>query len=755
MQSVVGFPTDLTSAEPSMIVRVAGVAVTAESLSVKSTLESAMPSNVAAAGGAVVAATGDATILPGSESVLAPVGPWGVGAPTQGAGVTVEAGYNGKMARIFTGSVDGFSGAPSMPGIDTGLIDAVDKLDRPITMEPILNVAPSLTEGDWTFRRAGLQPTYVTDRLLRHCGFNATPMLSGKVVFAAPMMGSTWPEVGTLTAASAASLPDASAAFRRTPWGLGLGNAKLKYTPTLSGLTGKFDGPFQMVFCRTPHTLITGSATWDIKWGNDGMRVWLPSNGNINALFITNGVESGRVSMTSTAAGNADTFTVRWLTSGNVTIYASNGATATATVPIPASLTTTAMTGVEINQSPETYIWGGMQASFSTYPAHEVPRTAVLSAPALLYSLDAFPAVRDRSCADLLTEQATAELAAMWIDEYGVFRWVNREQLTSAPSSGTLTALDNLLDLPWEVPTKSTFSKVTVESSEATVIRRSKTNLKVWQGSSGSMENLDSNMETIAPPTEKDWHQVGTPVRASTATVNDIRYGRGSYMGGIIIRDGVENRWATALELKQVFTRVAGGQYKITSSAEPAVATDLIEQRIFGVQYGSYHNEDLPILRAKAETTWDTKTTTGVSVGPSNAPELSHPVGPWIQDAVELQSFANWLADHVTVSSPIIRDVPIVPDPRIQKGDVFWLEDPSVYRVRLKVLVMGLDLAISAGPPVVMTQSITCRVISVERPWATLAEHDAVWADTTLSVHDAYWAAYTLAQQDAEPLKRG
>lgn len=755
MQSVVGYPTDLTSAEPSVTIRVGGVAVTAENVSIKSTLESAMPSNVAAAGGAVVAATGDATLLPATESVLAPAGPWGGGAPSQGSGVEVEAGYNGKLVRVFTGSVDGIGGAPSSVGVDAGLIDSVDKLERRITMEPILNVAPSLTEGDWTFRRAGLQPTYVTDRLLRHCGFNATPMLSGKPVFAAPMMGSTWPEVGTLLEASAASLPDASAAFRRTPWGLGLGNAKLKYSPNLSGLTGRFDAPFQMVFCRTPHTLITGSATWSINWGSDGMRVWLPASGNITALFLTNGVESGRVTMTSAAAGNADTFTVRWLTNGNVTIYASNGATATATITIPASLTTTAMTSVEINQSPETYIWGGMQASFSTYPAHEVPRTAVLSAPALLYSLDAFPAVRDQSCADLLTEQATAELAAMWIDEYGVFRWVNREQLTGAATSGTLTALDNLLDLPWEVPTKSTFSKVSVESLEATVIRRAKTNLKVWQGSSGSMENLDSNVEMIQPPSDEDWHQVGTPIRASTATVNDIRYGRGSYMGGIIIRDAVENRWATASELKQVFTRIAGGQFRITSSAEPITVTDLIEQRIFGVQYGSYHNEDLPILRGKARTTWGSKTTTGTKTGPSNAPALSHPVGPWIQDATELQSFTNWLADQVTVSSPIIRDVPIVPDPRIQKGDVFWLEDPSIYRVRLKVLVMGIDLAVSAGPPVVMTQSLTCRVISVERPWATLAEHDAVWADTTLSVHDAYWAAYTLAQQDAQPLKRG
>lgn len=753
MQIVPGFPTDLTSVALSAEVRINGVAASFESVSVQSDLQSAMPSHVAAAGGAAVASTGDATILPGADVVASPAHPWNGSAPAQMASVEVDAGYDGAVCRVFTGTIDSVSGAPSSAGVDVGLIDAIDRLDRKVTWEPLLNAAPSLTEGDWTFRRAGLNPTHITDKALRHCGFYATPQASGNVVFSAPMMGSAWPEKGTLVTARAHSDPNASAAWRKTPWGVALGNGILSYAPSPSSGDGRMNATFQMVFCRAEHTTLTDSATWDVKWGTNSVRVWMPADGRIVALALTNGVESGRLTMTAVSAATADTFTVRWLTSGNMTIYASNGSTVTGTVPLPAGISTSPMTTIEINHPQAAYMWGGLQASFSTFQAHTIPRTAVLTPPALLYGLLAFPAVRDRSCAEILKEQAEAELAAMWIDEYGVFRWVNRDILTGTTPAGTLTSTAHLMDLPWEMPPKSVYSKASVISSSPTITRRAKSNLKVWQGSSGTLENLDADTEIITPDGNEDWHQVASPLRTATANVNDVKYGRGSYMGGILVQDGVEARWATTTELAQAFARLPGGQYKITSAAALTGGTDVVEQRIFGTEYGSYHGADLPILRAKAKAVWDEKTTTGAVVGPAGGPELQHPVGPWIQDDAELVEFVNWLAVHVTTSAPIVRDVPIVPDPRIQKGDVLWLEDTDKYRVRLKVLVMGTSLTVSAGPPMAMDQSITCRIISVERPWVTLAEHDEVWKGDTLTAHDAFWAGKTLAQQDAEPLK--
>lgn len=751
MQNAPGFPTDLTSVTPAAEVRVNGALVDFETVSAGSTLQSAMPSHVAAAGGAVAAATGDATILPNADIVESPANPWNGSAPSQMANVTVDAGYEGATCRVFTGVVDATSGAPSSTGINVGLIDAIDQLDKKVTWGPLLNAAPSLTEGDWTFRRAGLSPIHITDKALRHCGFYATPRLSGAPVMSASMMGSAWPERGTLKTAAAHSNPSSSAAWVTTHWGVGLGNGVVSFIPADAK---PLDSEFQMTFCRSLIPTNTGqSASFTVYWGTAGLQVLSSSGGHIYARHIsTAGTVSNVATMVAADAASADTFNVRWIPGGNVTIYASNGRTATGTRAYPPIITTSPMTSIDIVTPQGSMVWGGFQASFSLDPTWAFERTAHLTAPAFIYGLTAFPAMIDRSCADILKEQAEAELAAMWLDEYGHFRWVNRDVLTGTTPVGTLTSLDHLFDLPWETPSKSVYSKVTVASDAPTVTRRAWSNLKVWQGSSGTMENLDTDTETIEPPANEDWFQVASPVRPTTAGVNAVKYGRGSLYGGILVSDGVENRWATLSELVQVFGGLPGGRFKITSSAAPIITTDVIEQRIFGTEYGSYHNANLPILRGKAKTVWDEKLTTGTAAGPAGAPELQHPVGPWIQSEDELTEFANWLAEQVTASAPIIRDVPIVPDTRIQKGDVMWLEDTDAYQVRLKVVVMGTSLTISAGPPVTMEQSVTCRIISMTRSGVSLDEHDAVWAGKSLNQHDVFWSGSTLDQHDANPL---
>lgn len=722
MQSIPGFPSDLTSTDPTAEVRVNGVLVDFDSVSVGSDLESAMPSHVAAAGGAVVASTGDVTILPSKDVVTAPNHPWNGSTPSQGSKVTVDAGYGTAMARVFTGGIDNVSGAPSDPAVSAGLIDSVDKLDQRITIPPLLNAAPSLSD-DWTFRRAGLSSIYLTDRVLRHCGFYATPRLSGNVAFAAPMMGSAWPEVGTLLTARAQTNPDFSAAFRKTPWGMGLGNGILSYQPKPSTGDGRLSSPFQMVFSRHPHTTMTTFAYWDVRWGNNGVRVYVFDDGRVQARHLVGTASTSIVTMTASHAGDSDTFTVRWLPGGNVTIYASNGNNVNATVPLPAGVETSPMTSIDINSPAEAYIWGGMQASFSTYQHHSFPRTATITQPTKGYGLIATPFFDDVTCADILKAQAEAELAAMWIDEHGVFQWVSRDVLTSTAPVGTLTSTENLLDLPWEVPPKSVFSKVIVESRQANVTRRAKNNLTLWTDSSSSMDNRDESTTFIEPPADEEWGQVvWPPARAAAAPVSELRWGRGSYMGGVVMEEYQDERWASAVELAQTTSTISPQKWLISSkatiTANQAIDLRMREHLDFSTQSG----RDLAVVRGKWKNQWQDLATTGAATGPPDAPVLNHPVGAWTQDADELKEFADWMASQVTVSAPIIRDVPIIPDTRIQKGDVFWLEDSDVYQVRLKVLVMGLNLSISAGPPVTMDQSITCRIISMERLGVTYEE---------------------------------
>lgn len=752
MQVVPGFPSDLTVASPSARVLVSGVPVEFESVSIRSELESAMPEQVAAGGGAVVAATGDVSILPPASGAGVFSNPWGTRLPSQSATVVVEAGYGEARAKQFTGVFDGGSGSPLDPAVGYNLIDEVDRFDQPITIEPMLNIWPSLTEGDWTYRRAGLSPLYLTNRILRHCGFYATPPMTGGCVLSVPAMGSAWPERGELVSASAISNTAASVARVRSPWGEAWADGKATYNPALGSLSGKLDQTFQMTFMLMNRAGASGNLLFAAYWGTSGFRIAVTGARNISLQKITAGAPTTVITLPGTQITDATTFTARVTPGGSFAIYADNGANVVGTSSLPPAVTTTAMTRVEITVPFENHPAGGFQVGFTDTQSYLYTRTAHLTAPAFYYSLRGFPAVIERNCGELLKEQAEAELAAMWLDENGHFRWVNRNQLVQSDPAGTLTSTANLLDLPWEIASRPMYSKVEVVSREATITYRGRTNITVHQGSSNTMGNGDTDVELIEPGGDEDWYMVGTPSRVPPAAVADVKAGRGSYMGGILISDGVEERWATATELKQTFTRLPGNRFKLETEATPPGTGDLIEQRIFGVEYGSYHNQSLPLLRAKAKALWEDKTVTGAARGPSRAPVLRHEVGAWIQDAEEIQGLADWLAAQVTVTAPIIRDVPIVPDPRIQKGDVFWLEDTHAYDVRLKVLVMGVSLTVNAGPPVSMDQLITCRIITVQRTGATLGEHDAVWAGETLNVHDAFWAGKTLAQQDADPL---
>lgn len=761
MQSVAGFPSDLSAVSPSVTVLVDGSPVDFEQVSVESELESAMPSQVAVAGGAVVAATGSLGLLSGDVVSFSPGNPWGSGVPDQGTSVSVAAGYEGAEAQLFTGVTDGTSGSPNDSVVSVGLIDGVDRLDRPITIPPMLSTWPNRTDGSYTWRRVGLSPLWVTNEVLRHCGFYATPPHSGSVIFSAQMMGSAWPAVGEVVASAAASNSEAAAAWRVTPWGIALGNGVAQYVPDLGGASGKVEGVFQTVFNLGYRAAATASLTWTLLWGNDHLRIAVFSSGTISAqVRPAGGAYTTVASLQRTQYGDSDTFAIRWLTNGNVTIYASNGTNSTGTGVIPAGALNSAMTRIDVNVPQTSHNIGGLQVTYSTNPFQNFSRSAILTAPASEFgefsipSITAWPGVVSRNCAELLKEQAEAELAAMWIDEHGRFRWANRNVLADSSPVGSLTSMDSLLDLPWEIPAKSVYSGVEITGKSPTISRRGWPTLNLFQGSGTNLDNGDEDNQFIEPPAEETWFMVEPPTRIINATFNDVRQGRKTYIGGVVTAEGAAERIATWEELPQAWSQLEPQKWLLKSTANLAPSQQIETRFTESSSYGKYSGANLPLVRGKAIARWSDVNYKGSATGPPNAAMLTHDVGYWVQDPVEVQGIADWLASRVTVSQPIIRGVPIVPDPRIQKGDVFWLEDDHAYGVRLKVLVMGISLAVSAGPPVSMEQSITCRVIEVQRPWVTLDDHDEVWAGDTLNQQDAFWSGKTLDQHDANPLAR-
>ena len=754
MQHVDGFPEDLTVATPRAVVRVDGRAVDVTSLGLDSEIGSAMPAQSAAAGGDIIATTGDLVTLPEADSHrVSDGGPWGVGFDTRGE-VTIDVGYDGTLVRQFTGRVDGVNGSPLRGDRAVQLIDSVDVLGQRVTIPPLLSAMPRRLTSQTGYRLVSLSPLYITDRVLRECGFYATPQARGQCVFSAPMMGSSWPEIGEVDVSLGHTDPeDRGPHHVGTHWGLGVRNAQVEWLPDLSNWSGRLDRTFQMITVVGYRSNATASARWTCWWGDYGVRVQVDSARQVYARLMQGETILDSVALAPSLIEDADVFTARVTDDGQLQLLASNGETASLNISVPSAMRTTNMSRVEFTANQYTIAIGGLQASFSSWNGHLIPRNAHLSNSQFQNNIWATPAFNAVPARDILKQQAEAGVEAMWIDEYGHFRWMGRHELEGTTPVGILTSAEHLLDLPWEYPVKSEFSRVEVSSKFPIRSYSRRTALTVWQGSNQSMDTGDEHTDIINVPSEEDWIAVDPPTRFAAAPLADVRRGRGSLYGGVLTRDDEQEDYATGSQLYQTFRRINHSTFVIESRANPPAGWT-VEQKFLDRSYGRFNDENLPILRAKAKVDWDDRQHTGALRGPSGRPVLEHDVGPWIQREEEVQAMADWLAERVTRSQPILRDVPIVPDPRIQRGDVYWLHDDDAYQVRLRVLIMGISLRFEAGPPAKLSQTITCRVINAQRTGTTLTEHDRVWEDATLTVHDAYWSDSTLAEHDADPLRR-
>ena len=769
MQDVTPWPASFDVSEPVARVLVDGQEVDVESVEVTSEMGSAMPERVAGGGGGIVAATGTTTILRADEVSEAGFNPWGDAQQFVNASeVVVEAGYRDPdsggvgCARQITGQVESLDGAASSHSVAVDIVDYATLLDRDITIEPLLQEHPSI--DDWGPRRmAGLSPIYVTDRILRFCGFYATPRILYQALLSAPMMGSVWPERGTLLAASAHSDSSMSAAFRPVPWGMALGNGVVSYSPQL-GVRGhaRLTSTLHVSFHRTGSTNPNPEGDIiDLRWGSveDGIRINVMSTGSIVVSYRSGGTQTPVATLSASDVSESEAFTVLVSPSGDATIYASNGASATGVANLPTRVTSQSMDEVYVWVPQAAHPIGGLQVAFSDAQTHTFQRTAHIDPPAYHYSLRAFPAQVNVNCMALLKKQAEAELAAMWIDEFGHFNWRNRNQLRGTAPRGVLTSKHDLLDLPWQVPVRSVFSRVELEHDVPTVTLRTVPSITVFDNKGSTLSNGDTEERFIEPPANQDWHRVQPPawLGGESFSFKDLRRGRGSYRGGVVVNDDNEEELSYSSRLDSTWTQIGVQRWLLSSTARNLMSDEYVEQRFQDRAdlYGKYAGEDLPIIRAKGLVEWEKSTTVGEATGPYLSPVFVHEVGPWIQGTTELQSLANWLAEQLTKPDVILRRIPIVPDPRIQLGDVFWLEDQTAYKVRLRVVVMGKTLRYRAsGSGYEMSQDITCRVIDVERLEVRYDELKQAWSGSDYGALESFWNGRDYDEFEADPLDR-
>lgn len=766
MQTVAGYPTNSDVLEPTALVIVNGVPQEVESFSISRELSSSMPSQVTAGNG-ITAATGNVSWSVGDDVQERSAHPWDGNdfPPKPAAEVVVFAGYGDALVRQLTGSVDDVQGSIASGDVSSGLVDPIDKLNRPVTFPALLSEMPPYNEeGPFVFPT--LQPIYVTDRILRECGFNATPPVTSGAVVSAPQMGSAWPEVGTLRRGNQQGAPPLQPLYEPSPWGAGLSSGDLDYIPDRSGAGG--DAGLNRTVQITAKVDVSpqgsGQSFVRAQWGSAFISLTVTPERNVQAL-IYDGVSSWQTVCTLWASEitSARLFTLRIQPTGAMTLYADNNLSRSGTGTLPSVMASTHMSSVRVFVThAQGRRLGGVQVNFGATSIVNAQQTAHLTLAASRRPFKALPRIEGRNALDLLKEQAQAECAAMWIDEHGHFRWRNRYVLAERAVDATLTALDDVLDIGWESNTNSVRSEVVLISRSPAVALSNMSNQIAWQGKGQSLEREQVNEEIIAADDDTDWIQVDENPRM----INDVsgwwqtfNRGQGSWVGGVQT-DNDGSQWV-GLGGHSGFSvdmeKIADSVYKITTDAGIPVSGRTVELRTVDEDstsaiWPSKRNFDLPVLRAKAIVEWSKLETVGSNPGPPNAPVLEHNVGFWVQHTVDLQILADWLSAQVYAPRPVLRDLSVIPDFRRQLGDVVWVEDAQNMRIRLKVLITKITTSFSAGTA---DQTVAGRILEVQSYGATNAQLDDHSSSRTNAGFDTLWSDATNAQLDNDPLGRG
>ena len=732
MRNIPGWPTSNDALEPIHRVVHGGVDRDVNEFSFKRTLPSSHHAQVVGVGG-IVQTTGQvkwaarSDVLTSHPTAFNRVDNW---PPRTREPVDIYTGYRTTsgdlLARQLRGTISGSSGDP-MSETSSGVVDLIARLSRKVNLPPLLNNMPPLADnGPW--RGVGLYPTFFTDKAARAGGFNSTPPTSGVALLSAPLMGSAWPEHGTLvTGLRHSDRNNANAVWKETPWGMGVSDAYLRYNA--AGSNTALSTPLELT------AMFSGTS--------DVGRLGVVYGGTVSIYIIRDQYgctaqlwnASGATNICALGNPVADTVTLRLVPNGGTieaTLRDAAGRQATGSIAKPAEANGN-ISAVAVESTGQGMAVGGVQVSIQGVPFASVnyTRSAFITPSAHNATLAASPPIENVPAKELLDEQARAELAALWIDGDGFLRWVNRDRLVSGPAVATLTAKDHLKSLQWEEDFTAVSYSVEVKSRRPEAVLQSKVpRHEVWQGNYGSVDADGTEVfeELIHPDADEDWIMVDASFNNSFNTTNRLEgsdvalyhfFESGTKgQAGYTTQEGYERAWAGA-----TLTRVDWRTYKLVT-------------RVFNVSVSGYEKYEFslkipserqgpapglwpaglggmgfPVIRAYGKVMWSDSTATALTGATADAPTLTHDVGWWVQDAGACQAIANMLAAQTGAPRPFLSGVSIVPDARLERGDIVTLTDPDITGVQLRCLVVGIEDTFTSSP-IRWSQSCDFRILS-------------------------------------------
>ena len=482
-------------------VQVNGVTRAHKSWSVDRELVGDLPEQVVAGGG-IRQATGTIVWADQGDVVETAANPWNPGAgwlPKPGDRVQIWASDGTTSWRQFTGVIDSTKGdVGGFPA--SSIIDDYDRLNVRFSHDAMLRVMPPRFRGGADLRAVGLTPLYYVDAALRASGFYATPAPEVRCALSVPAQSSLWAEVGLLTDSAIGGVAGGSSVWagrHNAPFGMSMSNFRASYGPNLGvGMRTVL----QMTALVAPDH--SGNGFMTAYYGGDSVSLAIAASRTVVARL--NGAEVCRLVL-----GTATVITL--LVKNGVWRLRSNTAeTSTGNAAMP---TDAGMTQVSIEADANARM-AGFQVS---HPAAANEFASVNYSPTANYWLDSFelagyidaaPAIEGSTAIKVLDEISKATLAAMWIDEAGVFQWVPANVLRNRASAQTITTLDDIRSLTWEDSLLGVRSSVDVDYRLPAITRSRWDRVIVYQGSGTTMEPGDTSEEFVKPSTDEDWVQV-------------------------------------------------------------------------------------------------------------------------------------------------------------------------------------------------------------------------------------------------------
>lgn len=713
---------------PAQRVTWKGQEVTASEVEVTRSLGTSLPGSVSGVDD-LVAATGSARWKLTDDLVDTGLHlPWlNPNQPVKGDPVTVDLGLGDSKPRALTGVLDEPDGNVSDGYVSSSLVDDLDRFKLTFSMDPVYWRHPSPIAGA-PLMDPGMHPAFVTDRILRRCGFYATPPRSTGGFFSAPMMGSLWPEHGVMEFGRShedrpGSIRDTQPEFDITTFGMALLSGSTRYRPTTSSAVHNkplyfhwLSGPVRGSGAIRRRTDFTNGASWAIWQGASAGQVSLIMNND-------DGTQAGERIFTLPAG--VDTRAINefsiWINphSGAVA-FRCNDATFNASFPFITTLNSAvAMSSVQVDTN---VMWGagfksGLAAQFDL---HDWTPSAFLEVNGEEHQqLSVVPAIIEENCLALLKSQAKSELAGMWIDEEGAFRYRSRDRLMGAQPSWELT-LDDMSALSWSGAPAASEAVVKWRRPRTTPSNRPW--FTAYEESTVTIARGDVWEKIVHPDADTDWINVAPLGVLSTASgEQDFNEGVGSWIAGVIEFDdddddaltvsaasyllgpegGPQRATMTKLDARSYLLRVDG--------SDLAAGTQLVLRTAdWSGLKKSKRSLQTPILRAYAVTQWADETTTGLPLGTSGATPYPHESGWWIQNDTFAQRIADWIARDLTAARAMMRSLSVTPDDRRQIGDIALVHLPGM---TLKCLCVSDKKTATPGK---RTQTLALQVIEIQ-----------------------------------------